>query len=693
MNPFDFLNKELAELAYEVRSRGYPIPSIIPDGRAHRFKMDSNDSKNSGSYRAHQLSNGSVMIEVSTFKRDLNPICLTHSERSLSDEEIKEQEKILEEVSKREDQKTTLLQETKKIESQQRWERAKENPHPEILLRRRILSNYGAREDWNSGLLVPMRDFQGELWNLEVLRPEQKGMVSKNSRKKGLFHLIGEIKEGEPLYIVESFTTGASLHQLSRGSAVACSFSASNMVEIAVGFRKKFPELEIIVSGDRDQTGERFSKQAAKKVGGRVLIPDFGFDHPEYTDWNDFYKIDVGEGPQMAVTEIENFKKNKNKKLGGVVGPAAEFEVWFNSWVKEIDLDMNYRGEFKLSGISVSPDFVDSRLYLDANSISKTFGKLHCQSALKIWVENKRNELKEAIISPLFEVPKENSRELEKFVGAVTSNEKTELTLAILKHFIWQVKRKMKGLRVQDEMMPVLSGPQRSGKTQAIAKLMAPLKELVGLKSVSSLTQDNQFPMFESFYVIICDEMARSAQADIDTLKGIITSTHLQTKRYYAQTQLHIKNNCTLIGSSNYTLDALLKDPTGMRRFFEVQSLEVCDWNAINSVDYLELWRSVDHTAENFIAPYLTEIQAIQEDLREPSDVEEFAEDCGILADEAGRMLTKELWTKYYIPWAEKNGVKYPKRPIPFGIEMKRLGFKNLKSHGKRYLKILLMPS
>jgi hypothetical protein len=190
---------------------------------------------------------------------------------------------------------------------------------------------------------------------------------------------------------------------------------------------------------------------------------------------------------------------------------------------------------------------------------------------------------------------------LARFVRSVTGGE-NPLDVAVVAHFVWQVKRKLLGVKVDHHLMPILSGKRGSGKSFAVRQLLSVIEELFAEPAgLDALTDPQQALTFSRFPVLMIDELAGGTKADRDTLKGFITRPTVEARRLYSNGQNITKpNRSTLIGTCERRVADVLGDEMGMRRFYEIRCLDKLDWNEVNAIDYLALWREVD---ENGLAP------------------------------------------------------------------------------------------
>ena len=154
----------------------------------------------------------------------------------------------------------------------QRWEAALPAPADHPYLAKKGVHAHGTRVEPDGFLIVPMRDTNGKLWNIERINPanfkDKKGLLG--GRRTGLYYSIGKPKS--VLIVCEGFATGASIHEAT-GDAVAVAFNAGNLREVAQALHSKYPKLRLILASDDDaftdgNPGITKATEAARAVGG-----------------------------------------------------------------------------------------------------------------------------------------------------------------------------------------------------------------------------------------------------------------------------------------------------------------------------------------------------------------------------------------------------------------------------------------
>lgn len=141
----------------------------------------------------------------------------------------------------------------------------------------------GGRNGRNVLLIVPLYTEARNLVNLQFIDPSGNKRFLAGGKKKGCFSVIGSATGADKVVICEGWATGASLHE-ELGVFVMVAMDAGNLEPVAQAARRLFPDTEIIIAGDNDEsgTGQTAASKAALAVGGKVLIPQ----HPG-KDWND----------------------------------------------------------------------------------------------------------------------------------------------------------------------------------------------------------------------------------------------------------------------------------------------------------------------------------------------------------------------------------------------------------------------
>lgn len=196
----------------------------------------------------------------------------------------------------------------------QLWERAS-TMGESAYLARKCVQPFGVRFAPDGCLLVPVRDGDGQLHNLQRIAPQKPAsrpekLFLTGGRKSGLWHMLGDPSEAAVLLVAEGYATAATLHQAT-GRPVAVAFDAGNLQPVAKNLRRLHGGALLVLCGDDDaETAARTGKNpgrekaaaAARAVDGLAVFPD-GLP-PGGSDFNDLHQHVGGAAGLAQVREL-----------------------------------------------------------------------------------------------------------------------------------------------------------------------------------------------------------------------------------------------------------------------------------------------------------------------------------------------------------------------------------------------------
>lgn len=177
-------------------------------------------------------------------------------------------------------------------------------------------------------LVVPMYRFEGEqreLVGVQKIGPDGVKKFNKGMNQIGAACLFGRLNAELPIYIAEGVATALSIREaLEQAGPVLVAFNAGNLLPVARMARQRHPESEIVICADDDWRticdrhqreglaapmaidaadrpdwckclpGLVYANQAAREVGGRVVLPAFQSSErgEKDTDFNDLHRLD-----------------------------------------------------------------------------------------------------------------------------------------------------------------------------------------------------------------------------------------------------------------------------------------------------------------------------------------------------------------------------------------------------------------
>ena len=201
------------------------------------------------------------------------------------------------------------------------WKTSKLAPNDHPYLVAKGVKSHGLHVH-NGGLVVPVREGT-DLHTLQFIAPDGDKRFLSGGRSAGCYFSIGSAKDAGSLCICEGYATGASIHEAT-GCPVIVAFNAGNLLPVAKAIRERFPELHLIVCADDDaktpgNPGLTKGTEAAQAVGGRLVVPDFGPNRPDWaSDLNDLAQLNGLEAVRRAITG--NSDANDGDAAGLAVG-------------------------------------------------------------------------------------------------------------------------------------------------------------------------------------------------------------------------------------------------------------------------------------------------------------------------------------------------------------------------------------
>jgi len=144
---------------------------------------------------------------------------------------------------------------------------------------------------------------------------------------------------------------------------------------------------------------------------------------------------------------------------------------------------------------------------------------------------------------------------------------------AVIMHFIWHIKNKAIFGRNQEPIMLNISGGQGCGKTQFIRHLFKSiLGNLFTETTISVLNDEFGASLLYESWLLFFDELIRkNGELDVDRLKQIITSTEIKNREIFTSQYTTTFVRSAFIGAANTPIYEVIDDPTGMRRYINLE--------------------------------------------------------------------------------------------------------------------------
>lgn len=306
--------------------------------------------------------------------------------------------------------------------------------------------------------------------------------------------------------------------------------------------------------------------------------------------------------------------------------PLNQVKSLLLSWLEKNDVAVSYNRTMYIYGAPALVEDVVRKVVIELAGLNLAVNERLLEYTLLEWVEEKRHDHLEAVRAEVNGFNEElGDAACRKFL-TVLKGDANNLDIVVFKHMIWQIKRKLNGHATKYEMMFVLTGGQGAGKSHILRHyFFKPLGDLAySSAGFEALSDQREGRLFSDHYAIMFDEMSGAQKADMERVKQIITSGIIKQRRMGTTSHDSIPMNATFFGTANAPLETLIRDNTGMRRFWElvVDEADITRqrWARLDTINLIDMWRSVDETSDKSpIEPFLFEIQKTQEKLRDRS--------------------------------------------------------------------------
>lgn len=215
------------------------------------------------------------------------------------------------------------------------------------------------------------------------------------------------------------------------------------------------------------------------------------------------------------------------------------------------------------------------------------------QAAMYLHAMYEQESYRESVAQEIETWPSDNGHTLDTWIRAVCS-EGQYLSTAVVKHWVWCVRRRLLGLPIHDHICPIMYGTTGSGKSVEARKLLAPLDQLVSEQSLDQICDERHAVELSRHFVIYVDEMAGADKAELTKLKSLITQETINSRIMYTQRRQLTPMHASFLGSSNASVTEVIRDTTSARRYWEIRTKDRLDWDTLNDLDRRLIWTAVE---------------------------------------------------------------------------------------------------
>jgi len=267
-----------------------PPNEIVIDGKIHRFSTNNHCTDNAGWYVLHAGRFLAGCFGDWRSGKTSNWCAKPKDQMSLT-----ERVENLRLIAKAREQRNQFIKQQQKLalsKAQYLWDLAIPALDCHPYLQKKRISPFNVRQRGDM-LLLPIVNFEGELQSLQFIDPTGCKRLLSGGAKKGHFILVNGVLGNGSLCICEGFATGASIAAASPDKCVIAAIDAGNLEPVALGARRRWPHLEILICADDDRLtpdnpGLTKARHAAIAAGASYTSPLWPDDAPDsLTDFND----------------------------------------------------------------------------------------------------------------------------------------------------------------------------------------------------------------------------------------------------------------------------------------------------------------------------------------------------------------------------------------------------------------------
>lgn len=309
--------------------------NIVADGRVHRFSIDENQRKTDEWYIAHEgvssRANPYLICSYGSWSSGEKFTFRSWQEQvTLSIQERLELEKIYLQKKELTEKRITEEREASAHRALKIWlSSPTEPPTPEHLAYTNakgiepIGIRYGLYAKLLPMIIIPLYNTNGLLRSLQFIWINESGKRERRflpgAEKKGNFFSIGDIIDGQPIYITEGYATGVSVYMATQTTTVIA-FDAGNILPVVSVLKEKYPQSKITIAADDDDAGREKAKAASLLHGCSLRFPDFApLTEHSYTDFNDLHQA-------KGLETVRQQLLNANVALEALNNPSTDTE-------------------------------------------------------------------------------------------------------------------------------------------------------------------------------------------------------------------------------------------------------------------------------------------------------------------------------------------------------------------------------
>jgi len=277
-------------------------PAINADKGIQRFKLGSEKGSSKSGWYIFYTNENNFAGAYGNWKTGLNETWhFSKNSAPLSIEERRQLKQIYNDAKKKQlAKKERQYAKARRIANSVWNNGSPASPNHPYLIKKHCTAASKSLKQAKENLLVPLYN-KKRLVSIQYINKHGGKFFAKGGQLKGSYFMFGSVRKSfNSVYICEGISTGWTVHILSNYTPVFCAMTANNLKAVALGVRKRWFDVQIIICADNDvrqessttpNTGVEEALKAALAVNGVVSIPNM----PDgcKCDFNDLYVLAV----------------------------------------------------------------------------------------------------------------------------------------------------------------------------------------------------------------------------------------------------------------------------------------------------------------------------------------------------------------------------------------------------------------
>ena len=386
-------------------------------------------------------------------------------------------------------------------------------------------------------LIVPMRDIEGALWNVQVIGANGRKDFLAGGRVKGCFYVIG--KKGavftasglNPVglnLVCEGFATAASCFEAMDVPA-AVAFDCGNLEVVARALHAAYPKAKFLICGDDDwkttdapgkltNPGKTYALKAAKAIGAEVAFPIFppGHDRKDKeSDFNDLHAVAGLGAVRVCIEATEPVEKRQEREAWAVndeLVEKIEAAILSLAALSEIAYETVKKDEVKRLGIGVR--LLDMMVREARQAAAAAAAQDPAEKA----------KTKPAVISSLEPWPE--AVDAQELIGDMVATFKRHIVMTdeeALTAALWCLHSHTIDAAAISPVLMFKSAAKRCGKTTALKIVKWLTAESL---MASNLTAASVFRVIDQWHPTLIIDEADTFLKNSEELRGVLNSGH-----------------------------------------------------------------------------------------------------------------------------------------------------------------------